>query len=168
MDIPRKPSGLFWLSISNLDDFREPKAGLGSIYKLEDNTWGLHFFEVCVCQGQLRRTSEISKTLDQFQSSPDLLEVLLTTRPVCGSEQMRSGSPPQQTSHPLQMEFMIAPSPARPPLQALLASPLGVIPLLTLFTGHFPRMLWSLRAMLCFIPHVPLVSSASKLSWDLA
>ena len=137
MDIPRKPSGLFWLSISNLDDFREPKAGLGSIYKLEDNTWGLHFFEVCVCQGQLRRTSEISKTLDQFQSSPDLLEVLLTTRPVCGSEQMRSGSPPQQTSHPLQMEFMIAPSPARPPLQALLASPLGVIPLLTLFTESF-------------------------------
>lgn len=94
MDIPRKPSGLFWLSISNLDDFREPKAGLGSTYKLEDDTWGLRFFEVCVCQGHLRRTSEISKTLDQFQSSPDLLEELLTTRPVCGSEQMRSGSRP--------------------------------------------------------------------------
>lgn len=158
MGIPRKPSGLSWLQIFNLENFGEAQAALGSAYKLESSTFGLSFIEVWMSQGQLRCTSNTAKTLDRFQSSPALLDVFLTTRPVSGSQMLRSGSPPQQTPHPQQMELVMFPVPAT---AGTLARPLvAITAVFTWITGP-PSLhtLDSLRSGFCFILSVASIHS---------
>lgn len=88
--------------------------------------------------------------------------MLLTTRPVSGSEQMRrSGSPPHQTSHPLQMEFIIAPVPAT-------SSALAHLPHWSHHIAHcvyrviFPPCSGLFESKILFYSQCPLVPSASS------
>lgn len=111
MDIPRKPSGLSWLWIFNLEGFPEAQLALGSAYKWEYNICGLGFFEVWMSQGQLRCTPNRARSPDSFQWTSDVLEPFLTTKSVSKWEQRRRAeSPPRHFTSlsPETLEWLLA------------------------------------------------------------